>query len=115
MKYFHYFLAVIFLLFAIVQYNDPDAFIWMPVYGATSFLALSYGLGRPQKRIAILLSIVLIIWAATYVPDLITWLRDGTPNIAGSMKAESPHIELMREMFGLLLCLLVSGWYALKR
>ena len=115
MKIIHYIISVIFLLFALVQYNDPDGLIWIPVYTMVSVIALAAGLNRPIKKIAMVLSIVLIIWIVTYIPDLISWFEKGAPNIAGSMKAESPHIELMREMFGLILSLIASSYYTFRK
>jgi len=115
MKYLHFFLAFIFLLFAIVQYNDPDALLWIPVYLVVSFLALLEGMNKPKKKWALFFFVVLAAWTMTYIPDFMSWLSKGSPNIAGSMQAESPHIELMRELFGLLLSASVCGYYAFKK
>lgn len=41
-----------------------------------------------------------------YIPDIINWAHLGFPSIVGSMEAETPYIELTREFFGLVLCLL---------
>jgi len=46
-----------------------------------------------------------------YIPDVISWVSKGTPTIAGSMKAESPFIEFVREFFGLGICLAATTWY----
>jgi len=45
----------------------------------------------------------LFFFAATlsYVPDLMGWAEKGFPNIAGEMKTDNPHIELVRETLGL--------------
>ena len=114
MKYIHLVIALLFFIFAIVQYNDPDFYIWMPVYGILTFVAFSQFLGRPQRKVALALTVFLGIWAVFFIPDLITWIQDGAPNFAGTMKAESPHIELMRELFGLLISLVATIYYARK-
>ena len=38
MKIFHLFFGVIFILFAALQYNDPDPAVWMAVYFGSAFL-----------------------------------------------------------------------------
>ena len=47
-----------------------------------------------------------LIGVVIMIPDLIRWLRMGAPSITGSMHAETPYIELTREFFGLVICLL---------
>ena len=51
------------------------------------------------------------LWMLTYSPDILDWINKGLPSITGSMKAESPFIEFVREFFGLLLCLLTCLYY----
>jgi len=51
----------------------------------------------------VLLSFAVVFFAATlsYAPEIYSWAEKGFPNIAGEMKTENPHIELVRETFGL--------------
>ena len=37
---------------------------------------------------------------------LVDWVKKGMPSITGSMKAESPHVEYLREFLGLFIILL---------
>ena len=39
MRYVNGFFCVLFVLFAVVQYNDPDAFLWIVIYGITAVWA----------------------------------------------------------------------------
>jgi hypothetical protein len=39
MRYVNGFLCALFALFAIVQYNDPDAILWIVIYGITAVWA----------------------------------------------------------------------------
>ena len=44
MKLFNYLFVLIFISFAAVQYNDPDPYLWIPIYlypAALCFLAAS--------------------------------------------------------------------------
>lgn len=112
MRYIDVFIGILFLTFGIVQYNDPDFYIWIPVYGIVAFIAFSNAFKKPQQKLALVASVLLAIWMITYIPDLISWIQEGTPNIAGSMKAESPHIELIRELFGIVISLVATGYYS---
>jgi hypothetical protein len=112
MKATHTIIGILFALFALVQCNDPDFYIWIPAYGLISFLAFSKVFGRSNRKLAFFAAIVFGIWCLTYLPALIDWIQMGMPNIAGSMKAEEPHIELVREFGGLLICMPVVVYYA---
>ena len=97
-------LAVLFVLFALLQYNDPDPWRWILMY---SFVAVLNLMAAFKKIIPALLGIALgicVVWSALLLPDFIEWIKMGTPNIAGEMKTEEPHIELVREFLGLVIC-----------
>ncbi len=101
MKYLNAFLALVFALFAAVQYNDPDPVVWMLAYGAVCVFCVLAVMGRHHPRSLLVLAVVLAGWMATMVPGFIAWLRMGMPTITGTMKAESPHVEVVREFLGL--------------
>jgi hypothetical protein len=112
-------LAVFFLLSAAVQYNDPDPVPWMLLYGAVSVLMALAALERnyhPLYRPAVGICIVAATgWALMLAPDFINWLRMGMPTIVGTMKAETPYVELTREFFGLLLAAGASALLLVRR
>ena len=107
----HLAVSVVFFLFALVQYNDPDFVVWLLVYLSVSGMALMAYFDQYFMRIYLCVFFVLFIWFITYIPHLVSWIQDGWSNIAGSMKAESMYIELVRECFGLLLCLIAVAYY----
>lgn len=107
----HLILFVIFLSFALVQWNDSDFIIWMPVYLSLSAVALLAYNGRFYKNAYLVIAAILGLWMASYIPHMLDWVDDGMPDIAGSMKAESPYIELTREFFGLLICFAAICYY----
>ncbi|PPK88822.1 transmembrane family 220 protein [Neolewinella xylanilytica] len=111
MKYLHLLVAVLFALFAYWQLNDPDWPLWVAMYGSVSVVGLWSFLARPPRVLIYLALGVAVIWMLTLVPDLFNWISDGMPTIAGQMKAESPHIELTREFFGLLITSVTLGLY----
>lgn len=112
MKYFHLAVAAFFALCAYWQFNDPDWNRWVAAYGVVAFVAIRYLSGGLRFIVPLLPAVVLFGWWCTYVPVFTRWLGDGMPTITGSMKAEAPHIELMREFVGLLICWGALGGYA---
>jgi len=111
MKYTHLIISILFLLFGVLQYNDPDFFIWIPIYLFVSFVAFASYKGLKFPVITLVVLIMLGIWLATYFPSFITWIQDGMPSITGSMKAETPYIEHVREFGGLLISFLTTLIY----
>lgn len=110
----HYLLAAVFLIFAVLQYNDPDFYIWVPVYAFVAIIAGAYALGRRWPIITLMAMLLFIVWSIFYFPYVYQWIIEGLPSITGSMKAESMYIERIREFMGLTLCLLVTAYYFIK-
>ena len=111
LKVFNIFFCIVFILFAAVQYNDPDPYIWMPIYLYTAILCW---LAFRNKYFpgAYLLGIAVYAAYALYkffdqngVWDWMT--KHHATNIAGTMKAEQPWIEETREFFGLVILIVV--------
>jgi hypothetical protein len=122
MKIFNLFFCILFILFAALQYNDPDPYIWIPVYGYAAVLCWLAFRGRYFPK-AYLLGIVAYLGYAVFLffekDGVYDWLTvHKASNIAGSMKAESPWVEDTREFFGLLILIVVLAgdwWYARRR
>ena len=96
MRIFNLVFCIIFILFAALQYNDPDPYIWMPIY---SYAALLCWLAFRQRYFpnAYLVGISGYVVYAIYlfVAENGVWdwaTRHNAANIAGSMKAEQPWI-----------------------
>ena len=110
-KNIYFIISGLFLLFAIVQWNDPDPVIWMIFYGVMSLIYILLALGkRFAFYISVLMLITCIINMGFILPEIIKWIKDGMPSIVQSMKATIPTIEYTREFLGLLLCLIACVW-----
>jgi Transmembrane family 220, helix len=111
MSWLYWAICLMFLLFAGWQYNDPDPWLWGPIYG---FVALVYGMaamGKSLPRRVLWAAIGLLgAFSAFYLPDFWNWLQMGSPSITETMKAEQPWVEFTREFLGLLICILALGW-----
>ena len=111
MKIFNILFGILFLVSAALQYNDPDPYIWIPIYLYASILC---GLAAANKfyPIAYLLGIIVYAGYALYLfftaDGVLDWIqKHNAENIAGSMKATKPWIEDTREFFGLLIIIIV--------
>ena len=111
MKIFHLIFCIIFILFAALQYNDPDPYIWMPIYlYAALFCWLAfrgrYFPGYYLAGIAVYLAYAAYLFFAA--DGVLDWInKHHAANIAGTMKAEKPWIEETREFFGLVILIVV--------
>ncbi len=108
-----YFIASVFALFGIFQFNDPDGWIWAIAYFAVVILILLRNV-LPKYMIEIVIVMYLIAFSS-YIPNLMDWFKEGMPSIIGSMKAESPFIEYVREAGGLFIVILALLFYRKKR
>jgi hypothetical protein len=111
LKLFNIFFCIVFILFAAVQYNDPDPYVWMPIYLYAAVLCWLAFRNKYFPR-AYLLGIAVYAVYAIYkffdqngVWDWIT--KHHEANIASTMKAEQPWIEETREFFGLVILIVV--------
>ncbi|MEP7111114.1 MAG: transmembrane 220 family protein [Ferruginibacter sp.] len=111
MKVFNIIFCFIFIVFAALQYNDPDPYLWVPIYMYTSVLCWLAARKRYFTK-AYLLGIAVYAGYAVYKvfdPNgLLDWLHlHHAENLAGTMKAEEPWIEESREFFGLVILIVV--------
>jgi hypothetical protein len=107
-------LGAAFLLSVAVQYNDPDPYLWMPIYGLAAVLAGLGAAGRvplaPNAAALVLFLALFALWA----PSLLTARREAFEH--WHMRSASD--EEAREAGGLALCALWSGvqtLHALRR
>ena len=120
MKFFNIFFCIIFILFALVQYNDPDPYIWVPIYLYSALLCFLNFLQKPISSIAYWAGFLVFAAYAIYkmfdTNGIIDWIQfHNASNIASTMKAEKPWIEESREFFGLLIILIVLGINYIKK
>lgn len=110
MKALNWFFVVLFVLSAALQYNDPDPYIWIPLYLYGAFLCFR----ATQKVYNWLLYIIGLAVYSLYAVYLfldkngvLSWVNEhDAENIVQSMKATKPWIEETREFFGLLLLII---------
>ncbi|HUP13195.1 MAG TPA: transmembrane 220 family protein [Niastella sp.] len=121
MRVFNIIFIVIFILFAALQYNDPDPYLWIPIYLYASFLCYR----ALQKKYNPVLYIIGFIVYGSYAVFLLfdktgvlDWMQEhNAENIVQSMKATKPWIEETREFGGLaiILVVLLINFFWLRR
>jgi len=109
MKILNLVLAVLFLLFASLQFNDnpDDIWFWVFIYATVGIISAFAAFGKYNMWVIILTIGVVVYQMFRMFPAFFQWITMGMPSITGEMKAISPHVELVREFFGLVVCLLV--------
>jgi hypothetical protein len=110
MKILNFVLAALFLLFAGLQYNDPDPYIWIPIYLFVAMVCAYSAFGNYSKWVTLAGLALLGIYTLTYIPAFVDWIKMGMPNLVETMKAEKKYIELTREFGGLVICDIVLLW-----
>lgn len=111
MKVFNIIFCVLFIVFAALQYNDPDPYLWIPIYLYAAVLCWQAARGRYLAKSYLLGIALYSVYAIYLVVDqngLLDWLFvHHAENIAETMKAEQPWIEKSREFFGLIILIVV--------
>ena len=113
MKVFNLIFVIIFLFFAALQYNDPDPYIWIPIYGYAALLcwwASKKNFYAAAYIIGISVYLIYAIYLLFTKDGVMDWAREHqAENLVQTMKAEKPWIEDTREFGGLLILIIVLG------
>lgn len=88
-------LVLLFIAFAAVQYNDPDPWVWIAIYGGAAALIGASTFRRLPMAVSLLPMLGAIVGAIWLWPDAYVGL-------AGKMDSR-PGVELARESLGLVI------------
>jgi hypothetical protein len=97
--------ALMFLASAALQWNDPDPWGWTILYVAATAACWVPRSIRGSWMLPAGVGLASLSWALWLAPETLPQLRMG--DLVQTMKAETPAIELGREMLGLLI---VAAW-----
>lgn len=97
--------AALFVTSAVLQYNDPDPYLWYGIYGAAALISLLYFFNRLPLWVAFIAGLIFIVggvmtWPAQY---------EGVTIGGGDIN----NIEEGREALGLFITAVVFLVYAL--
>lgn len=105
-KTFGFLFAALFVLGAIVQYNDPDSLIWIIIYVIAAVISLLFSLNKLKAVVPLLVGTACFVgFMYLYPTDFQGFgLNDGDIKI----------VEEGREAFGLLIIALVMFFYTVR-
>lgn len=109
MKVVNLILAVMFLVFAFLQINDPDPVVWILIYGAMAVMCVLAAFRHYYVPAYIALLVIYIAYSFSSLSSALRWLRSDNKamlfdNVA---KMQNLYIEESREYLGLLICIIV--------
>ena len=112
MKILNSIFIFIFSISAMLQYNDPDPFLWILLYLSGALLSLFALRGKFHLWIFSFAIFIYFGFAVYYFfapHGVLFWiLEQHSESIVQSMKADQPWIEETREFFGLLILITAS-------
>lgn len=111
MKIFNIIFIVLFILFAALQYNDPDPYVWIPIYLYAAYLCYR-AMKRKYNPVLYYIGLAVYLLYAAYLffdkTGVLNWANQHkAENIAQSMEATKPWIEETREFGGLIIVVIV--------
>ncbi len=97
-------LCILFIIFAILQLNDPDGILWFAIYFIVAIICI-YNNFKPIPRLFLVVTIVaLLAYAIFHFSLFIDYLKtENKEEIFGEMVYEKPYLEGTREFIGLLI------------
>ena len=111
MKKFNIAFVFIFVVFALVQINDPDPYLWIPIYlypALVCFMNVKKKYDAFAHLAAIVFCMVYAIKLLLVKDGVVEWIQlHHAENIVQSMKATKPWIEQTREFGGLSIIIIV--------
>ena len=119
MKVFNIIFCLLFIFSAGLQYNDPDPYLWVPIYLIGAVLCWLAFRNKFYPKIYLVTIFLYLLYAGILFFEkdgVIDWMTlHKAEDIAATMKADKPWIEDTREFFGLVILivvLLVNYFYA---
>jgi Transmembrane family 220, helix len=116
MKIINIFLALVFLSFVWVQFNDPDPILWILIY-ANMVAICAWSTNRTPHKYWIWISgITYLAYAIFLFPGAFEWFKSPDRSLLFDdlAKMQYPYIEETREFLGLVISLLVLLWLGFR-
>ena len=108
---FNYIFAGLFTIFALLQINDPDPYVWIPIYGVAALICIFNAKKKYDRFAHLVILACCIIYGINLLiksDSVVSWFNDhNAESLVESMKATKPCIENTREFGGLLIISIV--------
>lgn len=106
MKIFRYSIALMFVLFGAVQFNDPDPEYWASWYFALALLCVLDARGKLSRFVWLLPVIIGLVWLMRIWPE--AWEGLG---LGDGLQMKTDNVERARESGGLIISVLLSLFF----
>ena len=97
----NFMMLLAFVTYAILQYNDPDSWIWMIVYGLAATFSLLYHFKKLNWMFSSFLSLIALVWAGTLAQKVVG--NVAFLDLFTEIQMKDTTVELAREMGGLII------------
>jgi hypothetical protein len=104
-KAFNIIMALLFVLAASVQLNDPDSLVWISLYLSATVLCVAHAFQKLPSYWAAAFALVASLWALTLVPTF--WGQVSLTDVFGHVGMKTEEVEVAREFGGLMI---VAVW-----
>jgi hypothetical protein len=113
MRVLHFTLAVLFLSFTIVQFNDPDPLLWILIYGAMVAVCVMAAFKLVYPKLMMVQGALYLVYCVLLWSGVSQWFTsdDKAMLFDDLAKMQYPYIEESREFLGLAICLVVLALY----
>ncbi len=109
----HAAVAVLFLIMAAIQLNDPDPAYWVAVYALVAVVPAARVFRRRLPKTSLLAAGMVLAGLLISLPGFIDYLSSGDySSIGGKMMAVKPYVESAREFLGLLIAAICLSLYS---
>ncbi len=99
-----YALAALFVVFALIQLNDPDPLLWVVAYGLTALAIAAPPASPATTRFAWLAGGVLLALGLAAAPGFAALLVGGElASLTAEMSPDRPNVEPAREFLGVVI------------
>lgn len=103
-KITNFILCTVFIIFALLQLNDPDGVLWFSIYFIVALICLYNNFKPVPKHLLILTIIALLAYSTFHFSLFIDYLEtENKEEIFGEMVYDKPYLEGTREFIGLLI------------
>ena len=107
-------IVVLFILFAVVQLNDPDAALWVGIYlfvADIAGFAIQEKYSIPVLIAALVLGIIGLLYLAPATYEALVQYDPNRSTDPTITHTDNIYTEAIKEFFGLLVALIALGWY----
>ena len=113
MKIVKIFFAILFLLFVVVQFNDPDPLLWILIYGSMVGVSIAAYFNKYPTQLMVIMAAGFLVMTILYFEGFATWFNSSDRSLLFDdlAKMQYPYIEEAREFLGLLINLAVLIFY----